>query len=134
MAAECAHLGLPLQVRSLGFSYTLYGALLSLNALLVTLFEVPFARVRETALIVRDGLEALGMPSFAKTTGSRGIHVYVPIVRGPTQRDVWSFAKRFAQSLEALQPRLITAEYVISKRPANSAGRGLNRNSEGVHA
>src|SRR5436190_16890357 len=73
--------------------------------------EVPFARVRETALIVRDGLEALGMPSFAKTTGSRGIHVYVPIVRGPTQRDVWSFAKRFAQSLEALQPRLITAEY-----------------------
>ena len=45
---------------------------------------VPFARVLETARIVRDGLDALGMPSFAKTTGSRGIHVYVPIVRGPT--------------------------------------------------
>src|SRR5882762_8887487 len=47
---------------------------------------VPFERVRETALIVHSGLEALGMPAYAKTTGSRGIHVYVPIVRGPTQK------------------------------------------------
>src|SRR5687767_13389457 len=78
---------------------------------------VPFARVRETALVVREGLAALGLPSFAKTTGSRGIHVYVPIVRGPAQKDVWSFAKRFAQSLEALHPKLITAEYRIARRP-----------------
>ena len=41
----------------------------------------------------------LGMPSYAKTTGSRGIHVYVPIVRGPTQKQVWTFAKAFAQTL-----------------------------------
>src|SRR6267378_3845825 len=93
--------------------------------------EVPFARVRETALIVRDGLDALGMPSCAKTTGSRGIHVYVPIVRGPTQKDVWSFAKRFAQSLEALQPGLITAEYVISKRPAGHVLVDYNQNAWG---
>src|SRR6266853_5116879 len=65
---------------------------------------VPFERVRETALIVHSGLEALGMPAYAKTTGSRGIHVYVPIVRGPTQKDVWSFAKRFADGLAALHP------------------------------
>ena len=93
--------------------------------------DVPFARVRETALIVRDGLEALGMPSFAKTTGSRGIHVYVPIVRGPTQKDVWSFAKRFAQSLEALQPGLITAEYVISRRPVGHVLVDYNQNAWG---
>ena len=71
------------------------------------------------------------MPSFAKTTGSRGIHVYVPIVRGPTQKDVWSFAKRFAQSLEALQPGLITAEYVISKRPAGHVLVDYNQNAWG---
>src|SRR4051812_21873955 len=44
---------------------------------------VPFALVLETALVVREALDHFGMPSFAKTTGSRGIHVYVPIVRGP---------------------------------------------------
>src|SRR6185295_14321577 len=93
--------------------------------------EVPFERVLETALVVRDGLEALGMPALAKTTGSRGIHVYVPIQRGPTQKDVWGFAKRFAQSLEALQPKLITAEYVIAKRPAGRVLVDYNQNAWG---
>jgi bifunctional non-homologous end joining protein LigD len=93
--------------------------------------EVPFARVLETALVVRDGLEALGMPALAKTTGSRGIHVYVPITRGPTQKDVWSFAKRFAQSLEALQPKLITAEYAVAKRPGGRVLVDYNQNAWG---
>ena len=93
--------------------------------------EVPFERVRETALVVRDGLEALGMPALAKTTGSRGIHVYVPIQRGPTQKDVWAFAKRFAQSLEALQPKLITAEYVVAKRPPGRVLVDYNQNAWG---
>ena len=42
-----------------------------------------FAQVRETALVVHEALETLKMPSFVKTTGSKGMHVYVPIVRGP---------------------------------------------------
>ena len=41
---------------------------------------------------------ALGMPTYPKTTGSRGIHVYVPIVRGPTQKQVWDVAKALAQA------------------------------------
>src|SRR5882762_405993 len=75
-----------------------------------------FDRVRETALIVRDTLEAVRMPSYAKTTGSKGIHVYVPIVRGPTQKEVWSIAKELARVLEAAHPKPITAEYRIAKR------------------
>src|SRR5438477_4100607 len=43
-----------------------------------------FAKVRAAAQIIHDALTALGMPSLVKTTGSRGMHVYVPIVRGPT--------------------------------------------------
>jgi bifunctional non-homologous end joining protein LigD len=90
-----------------------------------------FDRVREAALLVRDGLQALEMPCHAKTTGSRGIHVYVPIVRGPTQKQVWDFAKRFAQSLEALHPALITAEYRISRRPAGRVLVDYNQNAWG---
>src|SRR5437773_5814370 len=46
-----------------------------------------FDRVLETALVVRDALDTLKMPSLVKTTGSKGLHVYVSIVRGPTQKD-----------------------------------------------
>ena len=76
-----------------------------------------FARVRETALMVRENLRRLGMKSYAKTTGSRGIHVYVPIVRGPVQKQVWAFAKEFARAMEKIDPALVTAEYKVAKRP-----------------
>ena len=60
-----------------------------------------FERVLETALVVREALDALKMPSVVKTTGSKGLHVYVPIVRGPVQKQVWTFAKALAQELAA---------------------------------
>jgi bifunctional non-homologous end joining protein LigD len=87
--------------------------------------------VRDTALVVRDALESLGIESYAKTTGSKGIHVYVPIVRGPTQKAVWTFAKRFAQSLAALHPALITAEYKVAKRPRGRVLVDYNQNAWG---
>jgi bifunctional non-homologous end joining protein LigD len=92
---------------------------------------VPFARVLETARILRDGLDTLGMPSFAKTTGSRGIHVYVPIVRGPTQKDVWTFAKNLSVSLATLHPKLITAEYAVARRPQGRVLVDYNQNAWG---
>ena len=55
-----------------------------------------FDRVLQTAIIVRDALQHLGMTSLAKTSGSKGIHVYVGIVRGPVQKEVWRFAKALA--------------------------------------
>jgi bifunctional non-homologous end joining protein LigD len=93
--------------------------------------QAGFDRLREAALLVRDGLQALEIPCHAKTTGSRGIHVYVPIVRGPTQKQVWDFAKRFAQSLEALHPALLTAEYRISRRPPGRVLVDYNQNAWG---
>lgn len=90
-----------------------------------------FETVRETALVVRDALVALGMAPLAKTTGSRGIHVYVPIVRAPVQKAVWRFAKRLAQELAALRPQLITAEYRIAKRPAGRVLVDYNQNAWG---
>jgi bifunctional non-homologous end joining protein LigD len=90
-----------------------------------------FTQVRETALAVKAALVSLGMPVFAKTTGSRGIHVYVPIVRGPTQKEVWGFAKRFAGEMETRHPRLATAEYRIARRPAKRVLVDYNQNAWG---
>ena len=90
-----------------------------------------FKQVIETALLVRRGLEGLGMPCYAKTTGSKGIHVYVPIQRGPLQKDVWTFAKSFAIALAVQAPKLITAEYRVAKRPAGHVLVDYNQNAWG---
>jgi bifunctional non-homologous end joining protein LigD len=90
-----------------------------------------FARVRETALAVRAALEELEMPAYAKTTGSKGIHVYVPIARGPLQKEVWGLAKTVALALEKRHPRLITAEYKIAKRPKGHVLVDYNQNAWG---
>ncbi|HZV78550.1 MAG TPA: non-homologous end-joining DNA ligase [Candidatus Binatus sp.] len=90
-----------------------------------------FDDVRETALVVRGALEQLDMPCYAKTTGSRGIHVYVPIVRGPLQKEVWTFAKALALSLARTNPQLITAEYRVAKRPRGRVLVDYNQNAWG---
>ena len=88
----------------------------------------------ETALVVREALDALKMPSYVKTTGSKGLHVYVPIVRGPEQKQVWTFAKALAQELAARHPALITAEYRVAKRPRGRVLVDYNQNAWGTHA
>jgi bifunctional non-homologous end joining protein LigD len=85
----------------------------------------------ETAAIVHHALDELKLPSFIKTTGSRGFHVYVPIVRGPTQKEVWTVAKRFTTTLASLYPDLITAEYRIAKRPSKRVLVDYNQNAWG---
>src|SRR3954467_14495793 len=87
-----------------------------------------FDAVLETALVVRDALDALKMPSLVKTTGSKGLHVYVPIVRGPEQGDVRTFAHVLAQELARRHPALITAEYRVAKRPRGRVLVDYNQN------
>jgi bifunctional non-homologous end joining protein LigD len=93
--------------------------------------EASYAAVVETAQLVRDALRGLGMAPIVKTTGSRGLHVYVGIVRGPRQKEVWTFAKKFAFDLASLRPDLITAEYRIAKRPAKRVLVDYNQNAWG---
>jgi bifunctional non-homologous end joining protein LigD len=88
-------------------------------------------RVLEAARIVHDALDTLKMPAVAKTTGSKGIHVYVPIVRGPVQKDVWTFAKALAQELANRHPALLTSEYRVANRPKGRVLVDYNQNAWG---
>jgi bifunctional non-homologous end joining protein LigD len=92
---------------------------------------VKFPRVLEAALVVRDALEALGMAPLVKTTGSKGMHLYVPIVRAPLQKQVWTFAKALAQTLAAKHPKLLTAVYRIADRPKGRVLVDYNQNAWG---
>jgi bifunctional non-homologous end joining protein LigD len=93
--------------------------------------SAPFARVREAALVLRDALDALGLPSYPKTTGSKGIHVYTPIVRGPTQEEVWSVARALGTVLADRHPALLTAEYAVRRRPPGRVLVDFNQNQFG---
>ena len=90
-----------------------------------------FPRICEVALCVRDLLETFHMPSYPKTTGSRGIHVYVPIRRGPLQKEVWGVSKAIALDLAARFPKIITAEYRVAKRPQGRVLVDYNQNAWG---
>jgi len=88
-------------------------------------------KVLESSLIVKDALDTLKMPALVKTTGSRGLHVYVPIVRGPVQKDVWTFAKALAVELASRNPALMTSEYRVAKRPKGRVLVDYNQNAWG---
>jgi bifunctional non-homologous end joining protein LigD len=88
-------------------------------------------QVLEAALRLREALDELKMPSYPKTTGSKGVHIYVPIVRGPLQKQVWAYAKKFARSLAGRHSTLITAEYRVAHRPADHVLVDYNQNAWG---
>jgi bifunctional non-homologous end joining protein LigD len=90
-----------------------------------------FAQVREAALIVRDALETLRMKPLVKTSGSKGLHVYVPIVRGPDQKQVWTFAKALAVELASRHRALLTSEYRRTNRPKGRVLVDYNQNRWG---
>jgi bifunctional non-homologous end joining protein LigD len=90
-----------------------------------------FERVLEAGLVVREALDTLKIPSLVKTTGSKGLHVYAPIVRGPEQKDVWTFTKALGHELASRHPSLLTAEYRVAKRPPGRVLVDYNQNAWG---
>jgi bifunctional non-homologous end joining protein LigD len=87
-----------------------------------------FRLVRTTALKLKGLLEQLKLIPFVKTTGSRGLHVVVPITLGPSFEETHLFADYVGQRLVAGDPEHLTTEFIKQKRQ----GRlfiDLNRNA-----
>jgi bifunctional non-homologous end joining protein LigD len=61
--------------------------------------EVEFTDVVEAAKDMRQHLAAIGMESFCKTTGGKGLHVVVPLLHGAKDKVTWKEAKAFAQGV-----------------------------------
>lgn len=71
---------------------------------------VPWGAVVAAARDCRKRLEALGLASFVRTTGGRGLHVVVPIGRRRSWEEVRDFAQGFARAMAADQPRRYVAK------------------------
>lgn len=63
----------------------------------------------QVACWLRGHLERLGLQSWAKTSGSKGLQLYVPFDHGPTYEQTRPFAHRLAQLLEAEHPDVVVS-------------------------
>jgi bifunctional non-homologous end joining protein LigD len=72
---------------------------------------------RQVALLLRDTLADLGLDCLAKTSGSKGMQVYVPLNTRVTYDDTKPFAQAVAQLLEKQHPKLVTSSMKKSLRP-----------------
>ncbi|MEW6130861.1 MAG: non-homologous end-joining DNA ligase [Acidobacteriota bacterium] len=77
---------------------------------------VEFPMICEVALTTRKVLENLGLEAYAKTSGSRGIHIYVPIKTIYTYEQVAGFAEQVAKLVVKENPELAAVERMLSKR------------------
>ncbi len=93
--------------------------------------RTPFSVVREGALIVAGVLRGLGMKPFVKTTGSKGVHIYVAIERNLVQHEVWKIAKEIGRQIARVHGDVLTAEYRIAERPQRHVLVDYNQNAWG---
>ncbi|TMF45293.1 MAG: hypothetical protein E6I32_13565 [Chloroflexi bacterium] len=90
-----------------------------------------FTDVRQAALRLHDKLEQAGITAYPKTSGGRGLHIYVPLAAGYTFERVRSWVKAVGQQLATTYPHLIAiaqgpthrGEHVTIDPGQNSVGR-----------
>ena len=95
--------------------------------------SVPWRRVMSAAHLTRDRLTDLGLESFLKTTGGKGLHVVVPLARRHDWEEVKEFSRAVADSMVAEAP----ADFIAKMSKKERAGKifiDYLRNSEGATA
>ena len=75
-----------------------------------------FADAARAGLLLKDALEAVNLVSFPKTSGSRGMHVFLPIQVGPEFDEVRPFVEELGKRLAAAHPETLTVEQRLEAR------------------
>ncbi|HLK89204.1 MAG TPA: DNA ligase D [Polyangia bacterium] len=78
--------------------------------------EAPFSRVRDVARWVKHELDALGIPGWLKTSGSRGLHIFLPLRPGTSYESGMIFCQIVASFVVHRHPEAATVERTVSKR------------------
>lgn len=89
-----------------------------------------FESAARAGLLLRDRLADHGLESFPKTSGGRGLHVFVPLRRGAAQDQVQAYAAAIARELATAYPTVISVEPKRARRRA-PVYVGIRRNASG---
>ncbi len=77
----------------------------------------PFSRVLDVARWVRDELETLRVPGVPKTSGSSGMHIYIPLPPRTSYESGQLFCQIVATVVAARHPKIATVERTVRRRP-----------------
>ena len=81
--------------------------------------DAPFTRVLEVARWLHDELERLGTPCVPKTSGSSGLHLYIPLPPGTPYDAGLIFCQILATVVASRHPKAATVERMVKKRPTD---------------
>lgn len=93
--------------------------------------ETDYGAACEVALALKDFLAREGLVSYAKTSGSRGLHVYVPLSPGHLYPDVAKYSSHVARNVDAKLPSLTTLERSPAKRKKGTVYIDVLQNARG---
>lgn len=85
--------------------------------------DVKFEAVIDAALELRERLERVGLASFCKTTGGKGLHVVTPLTRGAKHGVAWPMAKNFAHVVCAQMASDDPKKYLDTMSKSQRVGR-----------
>jgi bifunctional non-homologous end joining protein LigD len=91
----------------------------------------PWENVLQVALVVKDVADEIGLKTFPKTSGSSGIHIYVPLKPANEYEKVAEFAKLLAGEVARRAPKIATVERSIAKRQTKQVYVDWMQNARG---
>jgi bifunctional non-homologous end joining protein LigD len=93
--------------------------------------SAPWENVLQVALVVKQVADDIGLVAFPKTSGSTGIHIYVPLKPSNTYEKVAEFARLFAGEVAGRAPKIATIERTIAKRKSTQVYVDWMQNARG---
>ena len=93
--------------------------------------RAPWENVLQVALMVKEVADEVGLEAFPKTSGSSGIHIYVPLKPTNEYDKVAEFARLFASEVAQRAPKIATVERTIAKRKSTQVYVDWMQNARG---
>ena len=93
--------------------------------------KAPWENVLEVALLARQVCEEIGIKAFPKTSGSSGIHIYLPLKASNTYDRVAEFARLLASEIASRAPNIATVERSLSRRKPDQVYVDWMQNARG---